>query len=124
MRILESPSISSGLSKAELASCSGEGLPRSSDSPPGSPNNPGSTGRSTFPRMSNRARPAEAGRATGLQAGCGDCVLDVTPLYMGLRASMLSGVSALGVVGLTECSSGWGEAVAPAAFSGAPYGGD
>ena len=113
--------ISSGSSKAEPASCSGGGLPRSSDSPPGRPNKPGSTGRSAFPRTSNKGRPVGAESGTGLQAGCGDCVLDVTPLYMGLRVSRLSGVSALGVVGLTDRSSVWGEATA---LAGALYGGD
>lgn len=123
---MESPSTSSGFPSAEVvsASCSGEGLPSSSDSPPGRLNKPGSTDRSPLPRTSNRVRLAEVERGTGLQAGWGNCVVGVTPLYMGLRVSMLSGVRVFGIVGLTEWSSVWGEGAAVVPASGAQYGGD
>jgi len=104
VRILESPSISSGFPSGEPASssCSGEGLPRSSDSPPGRPNKAGSTGRSPLLRTSNRVRLAEVERGTGLHAGWDNWMLGATPLYMGLRVSMLSGVSVLSVVGVAD----------------------
>lgn len=91
----------------ELAStsCSDEGLPNSSDSPPGKPNKAGSTGRSPLFRMSNRVRPAEVERGKGLQADCESWLLGIIPLYMGLRVSILSGVRVFGVVGVTEWSN-------------------
>lgn len=58
-----------------------------------------------MPRTSNRVRLAEVERGTGLQAGWDSWVLGVTPLYMGLRVSILSGVRVFGVVRVTEWSS-------------------
>lgn len=80
-------------------SCSGEGLPSSRDSPPGRPNKAGSTGRSPLLRTSNRVKLAEVERGTGLHAGCDSWLFGVTPAYMGLRVSMLSGVRGFCVVG-------------------------
>ena len=64
----------------------------------------GSSGRSSFPRMSNRVRLAEVERGMGLQVGWGSWVEGVTPLHIGLRDSMLSGVRVLGGVGVQEGS--------------------
>lgn len=99
--------MSSGFPSGEPvpSSCSGDGLARSSDSPPGKPNKAASTGRSPLPRTSNRVRLADVERGTGLHAGWDSWMFGVTPLYMGLRASMLSGVSVLGVVGVTDWSN-------------------
>lgn len=129
VRILGSSSVSSGVPSADAVSvsCSGEGLPSSSDSPPGRLSRPGSTDKSPFPRpTSNRVRPAEVESGTGLQAAWGSWAVGVAPLYMGLRVSKLSGVSVFAMVGLTELSNVWGEgAAAAAAASGAEqYGGE
>lgn len=131
VRIFDSPSISSGFPSGELAStsCSGEGLPRSSDSPPGRPNKAGSTGRSPLVRTSNRVKLAEVERGTGLHTGWGIWLFGVTPVYMGLSVSMLSGVRAFCVVGVAVGSSGWGEGIACTwlvwmGVSWAQYGGD
>lgn len=74
-----------------------------------------------MPRASNRVRLAEVERGTGLQAGW---VLGVTPPYMGLRVSRLSGIRVFGVVGVVEWSSARGEGTAGMPVSGAQYAGD
>lgn len=72
--------------------------------------------------MSNSVRLAEVESDTGLHAGWDSWRLGATPLYMGPRASRLSGVSELCVVMVTGWSaSAW---LVATAESGAQYRGD